>query len=161
MDTIDFAVYLRKLTLDLFSSYSVETDKISLKLDLEEINLDMDVAIPLGIIVNELVSNSLKYAFPSGKEYEIRISLHRAEDSTSKPGNSGKDRGCKIENDFNYTLTVADNVKGIPEEVDFQNPESLGLQLVNILVEQIDGCIELKRDHGTEFTIRFNNPGNE
>ena len=160
MDAIDFAVYLRKLTLDLFSSYIVKTKKISLKLDLEEVHLGMDTAIPLGIIVNELVSNSLKYAFPSGKEDEIRISLHRAEDSTSKPDNSGKGRGCQNGKGFHYMLTVTDNGRGFPEDLDFQNPESLGLQLVNILVEQIDGCIELNGDHGTGFTIWFNNSEN-
>ncbi len=160
MDAIDFAVYLRKLTLDLFSSYIVKTKKISLKLDLEEVHLGMDTAIPLGIIVNELVSNSLKYAFPSGKEDEIRISLHRAEVSTSKPDNSGKGRGCQNGKGFHYMLTVTDNGRGFPEYIDFQNPESLGLQLVNILVEQIDGCIELNGDHGTGFTIWFNNSEN-
>ena len=139
--------------------YTVETENISLKLDLEEVHLDMDVAIPLGIIVNELVSNSLKYAFPSGGESEIRICLHRVEYSTSKPGNSGKDRGCQNGKGFHYMLTVADNGIGFPEEIDFQNSDSLGLQLVNILVEQIDGCIELKRDNGTELTIWFNNSG--
>jgi len=58
---------------------------------------------------------------------------------------------------FDYILRVADNGKGMPEEIDFENADSLGLKLVNILVEQIDGYIELKRDHGTEFTIRFRN----
>jgi PAS domain S-box-containing protein len=160
-DTINFAVYLRKLTLDLFNSYLVETEKISLKLDLGQVHLGMDTAIPLGIIVNELVSNSLKHAFPSGREGEIRISLCRVEDYTSKPDSSGKDRSCQNGNGFRYMLTVTDNGTGFPEEIDFRNPESLGLQLVNILVEQIDGCFELKRDKGTEFMIWFNNPGDE
>jgi PAS domain S-box-containing protein len=158
MDTIDFAAYLRKLTLDLFSSYTVETEKISLKLDLEEVHSDMDTAIPLGIIVNELVSNSLKHAFPSGREGEIQIRLHEMEADTSKPGASDKARGCQNKKSFPYMLTVTDNGTGFPEDMDFQNPESLGLQLVNILVEQIDGCIELKRECGTVFTIWFNNP---
>lgn len=158
MDTIDFAVYLRKLALDLFSSYLVETEKINLKLDLGQVHLGMDTAIPLGIIVNELVSNSLKHAFPSGREGEIRIRLSRVEDYTSKPDDSGKDCSCQNRNGFHYMLTVADDGTGFPDEIDFRNPESLGLQLVNILVEQIDGCIELKRDNGTEFTIWFNNP---
>ncbi|AKB23021.1 sensor histidine kinase [Methanosarcina sp. WWM596] len=87
--------------------------------------------------------------------------MHIVEDHASKPGNSGIDRDCKNEKGFDYTLTVADNRKGISEEVDFQNPEPLELQLVNILVEQIDDRIELKRDHGTEFTIRYNNPKSE
>ncbi len=75
LDTLDFADYLKKLTIDLFDSYSLVNSSIDLKLDLEKINLDMDVAIPLGIIVNELVSNSLKHAFRSGKTGEILISL--------------------------------------------------------------------------------------
>ncbi|MCC4770204.1 PAS domain-containing protein [Methanosarcina sp. DH2] len=161
MDTIDFAVYLRKLTLDLFSSYLVEIEKISLKLDLGQVHLGMDTAIPLGIIVNELVSNSLKHAFSSDREGEIRISLSIKGDYTSKTGGSGKDRGCPNGIGFHYMVIVADNGTGFPEEIDFRNPESLGLQLVNILVEQIDGCIELKRDNGTEFTIWFNNPEDE
>jgi PAS domain S-box-containing protein len=141
LDTLDFSAYLQKLTADLFDSYNLRNGYINLKLDLEKINLDMDIAIPLGIIVNELVSNSLKHAFFAGKAGEICINL------------------CKIpfigKNRFHYMLTVEDNGKGIPEEVDFQNSESLGLQLVNILIEQIDGCIELIRNHGTKFTIRF------
>jgi two-component sensor histidine kinase len=60
-------------------------------------------------------------------------------------------------NTFQYALTVGDNGQGIPKEIDFENPDSLGLQLINILVEQIDGCVELKRNHGTEFTIWFKN----
>ncbi|HIH94599.1 TPA: PAS domain-containing protein [Methanosarcina acetivorans] len=158
MDTIDFAVYLRKLTLDLFNSYTVETRKVRLNLDLEQVYLGMDTAIPLGIIVNELVSNSLKHAFPSGGEDEIRINLRRMEDSTSKPE---RVPGCQNGKVFHYMLTVTDNGRGFPEEINFQNSESLGLQLVNILVEQIDGCIELKRDRGSEFAIFFDNPGNE
>jgi len=157
-DTIDFAVYLRKLTLDLFNSYTVETRKVSLNLDLEQVYLGMDTAIPLGIIVNELVSNSLKHAFPSGGEDEIRIDLRRMEDSTLKPG---KGPGCQNGKVFHYMLTVTDNGRGFPEEINSQNSESLGLQLVNILIEQIDGCIELKRDKGSEFTIWFDNSEDE
>jgi len=142
LDTLDFASYLQKLTADLFGSYNL-SDNICLKLDLEQIHLDMDIAIPLGIIVNELVSNSLKHAFPAGRAGEICINLCR----TPFMG----------KNDFRYVLTVADNGKGIPEEIDFTNTDSLGFQLVNLLVEQMEGRIELKRDHGTKFIIWFNN----
>lgn len=120
----------------------------------------MDTAIPLGIIVNELVSNSLKHAFPHGKQKEIRIILQKKENFTADRANSelGTEFGDNCEEDtFTYALIVADNGIGIPEEIDLQNAETLGLQLVNILVEQIDGCIELKRSPGTKFTIWFNN----
>uniref|UniRef100_UPI002FCDF74E sensor histidine kinase n=1 Tax=Methanosarcina horonobensis TaxID=418008 RepID=UPI002FCDF74E len=67
-----------------------------------------------------------------------------------------KVRNAAEKNDFHYILEVSDNGKGIPEGINFKNSSSLGLQLVNILVEQIDGCIELERDQGTKFTIWFN-----
>ncbi len=143
LDTLDFAAYLQKLTDDLFNSYNLRNEDIGLKLDLEKINLDMDIAIPLGIVVNELVSNSLKHAFPIGRAGEICINLYK------KP--------FMRKNRFHYMLTVEDNGKGIPEEIEFTNTDSLGFQLVNILVEQIDGYIELIRNHGTKFIIRFNN----
>ena len=157
IDTFDFAAYLRKLTSELFSSYNVGNDNISLNLDLEQVYLCMDPAIPLGIIVNELVSNALKHAFPAGSKGEIQIRLRKAE--TPAANHDISDSGpCSMEKDsFDYILRVADNGKGMPEEIDFENADSLGLKLVNILVEQIDGYIELKRDHGTEFTIRFRN----
>ncbi|KKG27945.1 PocR ligand-binding domain-containing protein [Methanosarcina mazei] len=153
LDTLDFADYIKKLTSDLFDLYSLRNSGVSLKLDLEKIHLDMDTAIPLGIIVNELVSNSLKHAFPSGEAGEIHISFCKKErfsnyDISSSP--------CFYEKDsFHYILAVEDNGRGIPEEIDFANSDSLGLQLVNILVEQVGGCIDLKRGQGTKFTIWF------
>ncbi len=155
LKTLDFAAYLQNLTTNLFGSYNLRNNDIVLKLDLEETHLGMDTAIPLGIIVNELISNALKHAFPAGKTGEIRINLCKKENFASKcdiPGPS-----CKEKKGFHYVLTVADNGKGISEEIEFLNADSLGLQLVNILVEQIDGCIELKRNHGTKFTIWFSN----
>jgi PAS domain S-box-containing protein len=154
-DTLDFAAYLRKLTADLFSSYRVGNASISLKLDLEQVYLNMDVAIPLGIIVNELVSNALKYAFPAGRAGEIYINFCRIETFAARYEISGLNGECLDKNDFHYVLIVADNGKGISGGIDFRTAESLGLQLVNILVEQIDGCIKLKRNQGTEYTIRF------
>ena len=154
MDTLDFSAYLRKLTADLLASYRVGNDKITLRLDLEQAHFDMDTSIPLGIIVNELVSNSLKHAFPEGKGGEIYIGLHRTEKIALKAGISGESVDC--ESGFDYTLTVADNGKGVPEETDFENADSLGLQLVNLLVEQIDGCVKLERRQGTRFILGIN-----
>ncbi len=156
LDTLDFAAYLQKLTADLFGSYNL-SDNISLKLDLEQIYLGMDTAIPLGIIVNELVSNSLKHAFPAGKSGEIYINLCKKESFAANYDIPGPCPSCMEKNGFHYVLIVADNGKGIPEKIEFKNADSLGLQLVNILVEQVDGCMELKRNNGTEFTIWFNN----
>ncbi|AKB24880.1 sensory transduction histidine kinase [Methanosarcina sp. MTP4] len=156
-DTLDFAAYLRKLTADLFRSYKLGSDKIKLNLDLEQVYLGMDTAIPLGIIVNELISNALKHAFPSGSGGEIYVNLCKNESFAANHASPGPDPSCTDKNGFHYLLTVGDNGKGIPEDIEFLNADSLGLQLVNILVEQIDGCIELKRDHGTKFSIWFSN----
>jgi PAS domain S-box-containing protein len=155
IDTLDFAVYLRRLTADVFGSYNLRNENVSLKLNLDQIYLGMDTAIPLGIIVNELVSNSIKHAFPAGKKGVIQINLCKAEVSASRNGIPDPDKGCMGKNNFHYMLTLADNGKGIPKEIDIENVESLGLQLVNILVEQIDGCMKLERSHGTKFIIWF------
>lgn len=138
-EALDFAAYLQKLATELLKSYKIGTEDIRLKLDLENASLKMDTAIPLGIIVSELVSNSLKHAFPMGRNGEIRVKLHRTEnDETSQ-----------------FTLTVSDDGVGIPENIDIRNTSSLGLQLVNALVEQINGSIALEKEAGTGFRIRF------
>jgi two-component sensor histidine kinase len=105
-------------------------------LNVEDIFLNMDTAVPLGIIINELVSNSLKYAFKdkNGKGI-ISVDIKRSGD--------------------NFRLTVSDNGCGIPEDIDFRDTESLGLQLVTNLVEQIDGTIKLDKETGTKFIIDF------
>ncbi|RXA19856.1 PAS domain S-box protein [Methanosarcina sp. MSH10X1] len=155
IDTLDFSAYLRKLTAELFSSYSLRNKNIGLKLDLELVDLGLDTAIPLGIIVNELVSNAFKHAFPAGREGEIRINLRRT-GIISQRDVSGQVKSCRERNGFDYMLTVVDNGKGVPEGIDLENTDSLGLQLVSLLVEQIESRIELKSDQGTEFTIWFN-----
>jgi PAS domain S-box-containing protein len=156
MDTLDFAEYLRKLTPDLFSSYRIRDDNINLRLDLEQVYLGMDTAIPLGIVVNEIVSNALKHAFPQGRAGEIYIKFSKNEHFTEEDISSQNEKYSE-EKAFPYLLIVADNGKGIPKEIGFQNANSLGLQLINILIEQIDGHIELKRDNGTEYIIQFSN----
>ncbi|AKB75173.1 sensory transduction histidine kinase [Methanosarcina lacustris Z-7289] len=142
-DALDFSAYLRKLAEKLFQTYSLSGKNIHMYMDLEENTFfDMDIAVPLGIIVNELVSNSLKHAFPE-KEGEIRIQLRREENK----------------NDVNrsfFSLIISDNGIGIPEDVELASFESLGMKLVNTLVDQLDGKIELIRAPGTEFIITFN-----
>ncbi|MGB9929190.1 MAG: histidine kinase dimerization/phosphoacceptor domain -containing protein [Methanosarcina sp.] len=154
-DSLDFADYLHKLIKDLSNSYRVDNNNINFKLELEQVNLSMSTAIPLGIVVNELISNSLKYAFPDKKEGEIWINFCKIEAFSAKYEIPEPDQDYLRRKNSRYVLRVKDNGKGIPEEIDFQNPDTLGLQLINVLVEQIGGLIHLKREHGTEFIILF------
>jgi two-component sensor histidine kinase len=132
---VDFTEYVRSLTGYLFRSYGVHRGVIQLRLDANDIYLGVDTAVPCGLMVNELVSNCLKHAFPGGRGGEIRIKL-RSDDDT-------------------FTLTVSDNGVGFPEGLDFQNTESLGLRLINTLAGQLEGTIELDRSNGTAFEITF------
>jgi two-component sensor histidine kinase len=139
-ETLNFSQYIEKLAANLFLTNRLENTDVSLNMDLEEnLFFDMDTAVPLGMIVNELVSNSLKHAFPGRDKGETRIKLSR------------EDR----EESALFTLTISDNGVGIPENLDIEDLDSLGLQLVTSLVDQLDGKLELKRDNGTEFIIRF------
>jgi two-component system, sensor histidine kinase PdtaS len=136
---IHFTDYIKDLTNQLVRSYAFNPNKIRLKIDAEDISLALDHAIPCGLIINELISNSLKYAFPKDREGEIKIVIQTI-------------------NSDEIELTVSDDGIGISEDIDIENTESLGLQLVHILAEdQLDGTIDLDRDGGTAFKIRFKN----
>lgn len=135
LKSIDFDIYIRKLVVDLFRTYVVNSDLLKLNIDVDDIMLDIDSAIPLGLIVNELLSNSLKHAFPDGREGEIHISFHFK--------------------DNRFFLVISDNGIGFPEDLDYRNTSTLGLRIVNLLTDQIGGEIELNRDGGTEFRISF------
>jgi len=135
MVSVDFADYIKNLVDYLFQSYSLDSRKVSLKLDVEKVFLGMDTAVPLGIIVNELVSNSLKHAFAGEKEGEIYIELHRnRENSTLQEknyDNSGNTKampqnneqtglnGATEDREEKLTLIVRDNGRGFPEKLDF------------------------------------------
>jgi PAS domain S-box-containing protein len=136
LSRINFAKYLTSITKELFHSYQISPELIELTADVTETHLGIDIAIPCALIINELVSNSLKYAFPDGKPGHIQISFNQDKKGT-------------------YTLTVSDNGIGFPKDINFQNTESLGLQLVNTLTKQLNGKIELDRKKGTRFTISF------
>jgi PAS domain S-box len=146
LDTLNISNYIEELADNLLSTYRVGNNSIILDTDIEEdIFFDMDTAVPLGIIVNELISNSLKHAFPNRNNGEIQIKLHR------------ENGECKIKDSKSttFTLLVADNGVGIPEDFDIENIDSLGLQLVTTLIDQLNGKLEIIRDNGTKFTIRF------
>ena len=134
---VDFDEYVRCLASNLFNAYTVAPGDINLRINIKDVLLDINTAIPCGLIINELVSNSLKHAFPNGKKGEIQIFMHPL-------------------NKNDIELTVSDNGVGVPENVDFRNTESLGLHLVTILAEdQLHGEIKMERNEGTKFHIRL------
>lgn len=132
---VDSASYIKHLASNLFSSYNINTDAIKLKINIDKILLSVNTAITCGLIINELISNALKYAFPEGQSGEIKINFQSA-------------RGQII-------LIVSDNGIGLPENVDLQKTESLGLQIVLALTNQLQGKIEIERNNGTEFRMTF------
>ncbi|MEC4983076.1 MAG: PAS domain S-box protein [Oscillatoria sp. PMC 1068.18] len=133
---IDFGDYLETLVNHIFSSCNLDSQLINLNLDLQPLNLNIESANPCGLIVNELIANIVKHAFPNNKKGEVTIKLHQHEQE-------------KI------ILIVQDNGVGFPENVDWENTESLGLQLVCILTEQLEGKLELDRSQGTKFKLTF------
>ncbi len=132
---IDFSKYVHNLATHLYSIYCTRGSNISVIQNVKNVFLDINQAIPCGLIINELVSNSLRHAFESNGNGKILIKMNQ---------DNGK-----------YTLSVKDNGKGFPDGLDFQKTESLGLQVVNDLVKQLDGRIFLDRKNGTAFTIKF------
>lgn len=132
---IDFGEYARSLSIDLFRSNANSPELINLDIDVEKVMLDVNTAIPLGLILNELVTNSLKHAFPDGKSGKISVKFH--------PDGS------------KFNLTVSDNGAGIPENLDDEKSDSLGLRLVNSLCEQIGADLNINNKNGTTFEIKF------
>jgi len=130
---IDLDEYIRFLGNSLFQYYGMKGRGIVFTTGIKDITLDINAAIPVGLIINELISNSLKYAFPDGRKGEISITITR--------------EGRVL------SFLFKDNGIGIPADFDWRNAESLGLRLVNSLVDQLDGTIELDRTAGTAFTI--------
>jgi len=135
LSRIDFNEYLRDLVQTLIQSYNIENKMIRFDLNIENVLLNINQAIPCGLIINELITNSLKYAFPGNMKGKIAIDFH-------------------LQNE-QYTLIVYDNGIGISSEHVMENPQTLGLLLVNALTQQLHGTLELKKEKGTAFHIKF------
>lgn len=135
---IDFGEYVEKLSQFLYQSYGDKTDRINVIVESDRVSLDMDTAMPCGLLVNEIVSNAYKYAFPGSMEGEIKIQLSR--------------------NDGKVTMKISDNGIGLPEGFSIENAESLGMQLIQALTSQIDGELSVSREGGASFTITFQYP---
>jgi PAS domain S-box-containing protein len=142
---IDFSEYVRDLIRNLFMSYGVSLTSVELSIDIAGITLGMDTAVPCGLIINELVTNALKHAFPGNRHGEVKIAMRRI----------GSSAGAVSEGAPRFRLTVWDDGKGFPEGVDFRATDSLGLKLVCTLTEQLNGTIELEKNGGTKFAISF------
>ena len=138
--SVDFRHFIQKTLNELLYVYGVDLDRIHLNLQIEDIALKMDFAIPCALIVNELVSNAIKYAFPKSylSKPEIKVVFRHI----------AKNR---------LVLVVEDNGVGIPANIDYKNSESMGLKLIHLLIHaQLVGTIRLDRGKGTKFTLRFN-----
>ncbi len=132
---VDFAGYMASLVSELRRSYGASTGHVAFMLDVRDVLLPIEKAIPFGLIVNELVSNALKYAFPDGRKGEVHITMNSAGSST--------------------VLIVSDNGVGIPPSVDWEKAATLGLQLVKSLATQVRGTVTCRVENGTEFRIEF------
>jgi len=133
---IDFEQYAETLVSSIVHSYATGEQAVETVMEIGDVRLDLDTAIPCGLIVNELVSNAFKYAFSADRPGKITV-------------------GMKQNGDGKGVLRIADNGVGIPEELDITDTESMGMQLVHIFTEQLEGEIALERNGGTSFTITF------
>ncbi len=133
---INFGNYVENLIRRLFRSYRVDEDLIRADLQVDRVYLNMQTAISSGLIISELVSNSLRHAFPPGNKGRIRVEFHAVDEAR-------------------YLLSIKDNGVGFPKDLDFQATQTQGLQIVNDLVAQLQGTIRLDRRGGTTFKISF------
>ncbi|YAG17814.1 histidine kinase [Nostoc sp. DSM 114161] len=134
---INFREYTQDLVVSLLTAYEVNEDAIAVTINIDEdVLLGLDTAIPCSLIIHELVSNSLKYAFPTGRNGSINIELH-------------------LIGDNNFLLKVSDDGVGLPSNFDFKKIASLGLQLVDALTYQLAGTIDIKGENGVEWQLKF------
>ncbi len=133
LDDIDFERYISTLVNELLTVYNIKREKITVHINIEKINIDIDISILLGLIINELVVNVLKHAFPDKKTGEILINAERT--------------------DTSIHVRIHDNGIGLPDDFNLEKIESLGLQLVKNLVKQLNGIISIHTNNKTEFHI--------
>ncbi len=136
LSELDFAAYTESLTASLLRAFGTDPALIRLKLDMDKVRLDINQAIPCALVLNELVSNALKYAFPDGRAGEIWVRL-------------------RVEPDGTVRIVVGDNGVGVPAGLELERPETLGLHLVGTLVRQLRGHLAVRRETGTEFALSF------
>jgi len=133
---IDLEDYFRSICESLYATYGIEEQQVALQLDVPPVKADIDAAITLGLIINELISNTLKYAFPAGQKGLLHIQL-------------------KHNDNGHYTLFVSDNGRGLPEGFALRKKQSFGLQLVTSLCRKLNGEINFNNNNGTKTIVHF------
>ncbi len=136
---INFAEYVDKLCQFLFQSYGDKTDRIQLTVNADKVAFDMDTAMPCGLLINEIVSNSLKYAFPDERNGEIKIELRKLPDQM-------------------VMMSISDDGIGLAEDFTIEKSETLGHQLIIALANQLDGELNVSHENGTSFSVTFKYP---
>jgi PAS domain S-box-containing protein len=138
LSKIDFDDYIRRLVENLYMSFNISPERIEQNIEADKISLDIDTAVPCGLIINELVSNTLKHAFSENEKGFLNITFKKLD-------------GEKLQ------LTISDNGKGMPDQFDFEEVDSLGMQLINALTSQLDGKMSMITGKGTTFILDFKN----
>jgi PAS domain S-box-containing protein len=133
---VDFAVFIDALLPELVRSYGIDARRISVHVDVEPVRLPIDVAVPCGLVVNELITNTFRHAFRDQDRGEVRVTLTRQMDDK-------------------VLLSVSDNGIGLPDNVDTAKIDTLGLQLVEQLAGQMDGTVSIHRSDPTRFSVLF------
>jgi two-component sensor histidine kinase len=139
LTNIDFKEYIKKLTNFLFQSFGINTSKVKLNNNVQKVSLGVDTAVPCGLIINELISNSLKHGLKDKENGEISIDL-------------------SYHDNDKLMLKISDNGKGIPSDFKIEESESLGLKLVYNLTTQLNGKVTFYNNNGTIVKIVFPNP---
>lgn len=135
---VNLREYTRQLADSLLANYRIGSGNIALKVDVEPIVVLIETAIPYGLIINELMTNALKYGFPENSDGEIWIALRR------------------LPEEQELELRFCDNGIGLPEDLDVRKTQSFGMKLITLLVDlQFKGTVEVQVNTGTEFRIRF------
>jgi two-component sensor histidine kinase len=137
---LNLSEYIRNIAAQLLSNYHVDSSRVNLKLDIDEKEADINDLTPYGLILNELITNAIKHAFPDDREGELLVSFKENEDGSQM-------------------LAVKDNGIGIPDGFDIHNSESMGMQIVTLLTEQVGGILEINKNGGTEFRITIKAKG--
>ena len=133
---IDFSEYIQMLASQITATYSTKGN-VAIKINIDKILIGIDMAVPCGLMINEMISNSMKHAFPGGRPGEITIEMHEV------PGSSEKQ----------YFLKVSDNGIGLPEGFDIEKANTLGMILITSLASQLNGSLEIKSSDGTEYNV--------